>query len=142
MDYSFVFLISFLSATILPLGSEGALLYYANDEFVSLFGLWFVASVGNTLGGVTNWLLGSYLLRYEDEKWFPVNKASREKAELIFKRYGLWSLLFTWLPVFGDGIALISGVLRTSIWYFLPLVFIGKAARYALILWGQFLFFT
>jgi membrane protein YqaA with SNARE-associated domain len=142
LDYSFVFLVSFLSATVLPLGSEGVLLYYASDVESSVFWLWLVASSGNTLGSVTNWLLGLYLLRYEDRKWFPVSKESREKAERLFNRYGIWSLLFTWLPVVGDGIALISGVLRTSIWYFLPLVLIGKAARYALILWGQHLFFT
>ncbi|MBD5770131.1 YqaA family protein [Marinomonas colpomeniae] len=142
MDYFFVFLVSFLSATILPLGSEGVLLYYANDVTISVFFLWLWASLGNTLGGLTNWLLGSYLLRYGNKKWFPVKKEIREKAEQLFNRYGVWSLLFTWLPVVGDGIALISGVLRTPIWYFLPLVLIGKATRYALVLWGQHLLST
>jgi membrane protein YqaA with SNARE-associated domain len=142
LDYFFVFLVSFLSATILPLGSEGVLLYYANDDTISVFFLWLWASLGNTLGGLTNWLLGSYLLRYGNKKWFPVKKEIREKAEQLFNRYGVWSLLFTWLPVVGDGIALISGVLRTPIWYFLPLVVIGKATRYALVLWGQHLLST
>ena len=87
-------------------------------------------------------MLGSYLLRYENKKWFPVKKEIREKTEQLFNRYGVWSLLFTWLPVVGDGIALISGVLRTPIWYFLPLVLIGKATRYALVLWGQHLLST
>nr|WP_249422274.1 YqaA family protein [Marinomonas lutimaris] len=139
MDYLFVFLVSFLSATILPLGSEGLLLYYANDGASSVFLLWLWASLGNTLGGLTNWLLGLYLVQFEHKKWFPVKAEVREKAERFFNKYGVWSLLFTWLPVVGDGIALISGVLRTPIWYFLPLVLIGKAARYALILWGQHL---
>jgi len=142
LDYCFVFLISFLSATILPLGSEGALLFYASDGSLSVLFLWLVASLGNTLGGVVNWWLGLYLLRYQDKNWFPVSHTTRLKTEKIFNRYGIWSLLFTWLPVVGDGIALISGVLRTSIWYFLPLVFVGKAIRYALLLWGQNLFFS
>lgn len=142
MSYCFVFLISFLSATILPLGSEGALLYYASDIELSAFWLWFFASIGNTLGSLTNWLLGLYLLRYKNKKWFPVNTEIRKKAERLFNRYGVFSLLFAWLPVVGDGIALVSGVLRTSIWYFLPLVLVGKAARYALILWGQHLLFS
>lgn len=141
MGYCLVFFISFLSATILPLGSEGVLLFYVTDGSLSVFALWLVASVGNTLGGVVNWWLGLYLLKFEDKKWFPIRHGSRVKAERIFKRYGIWSLLFTWLPVVGDGIALISGVLRTSIWYFLPLVFAGKAIRYALLVWGQNLFF-
>ena len=142
LDYFFVFIVSFLSATILPLGSEGLLLYYANDATLSVFSLWFWASLGNTLGGFSNWLLGLYLVRFQHKKWFPVKVKTRQKAERFFNRYGFWSLLFTWLPVVGDGIALVSGVLRTPIWYFLPLVFIGKAARYALILWGQYLLLT
>lgn len=142
MDYFFVFAVSFLSATVFPLGSEGLLLYYASDASISIFYLWLWASLGNTLGAVTNWLLGLYLRQYKEEKWFPVKKETRETAEQFFNRYGVWSLLFTWLPVVGDGIALISGVLRTPIWYFLPLVSIGKASRYALVLWGQHLLST
>lgn len=136
LSYFIVFSVAFLSATILPLGSEGVLLYYANDTTLSVFLLWLFASVGNTLGGLTNWFLGIYLVRFEDRKWFPIKPKSRQKAERFFNRYGVWSLLFTWLPVVGDGIALVAGVLRTPLWYFLPLVFVGKAARYALILWG------
>ena len=142
LSYLFIFLVSFLSATILPLGSEGLLLYYANDATLSVFYLWIWASLGNTLGGLTNWFLGLYLIRFEHKKWFPMKASTRQKAELFFNKYGIWSLLFTWLPVVGDGIALVSGMLRTPIWYFLPLVLIGKAARYALILWGQHLLLT
>lgn len=142
LDYLFIFLVSFLSATVLPLGSEGLLLYYANDVNLSVFYLWLWASLGNTLGGLTNWFLGLYLVRFEHKKWFPVTPKTRQKAERFFNKYGVWSLLFTWLPVVGDGIALVSGVLRTPIWYFLPLVLIGKAARYALILWGQYSLFA
>ncbi|WP_421850150.1 YqaA family protein [Marinomonas sp.] len=142
LDYLFIFLVSFLAATVLPLGSEGLLLYYANDATSSVFALWLWASLGNTLGGLTNWFLGLFLVRFEHKKWFPVKAATRQKAERFFNRYGVWSLLFTWLPIVGDGIALVSGVLRTSIWYFLPLVFIGKAFRYALVLWGQHLLFV
>ncbi|WP_328796804.1 YqaA family protein [Marinomonas profundi] len=137
-----VFFTSFLAATVLPLGSEGVLLYYASDTANSWLLLWGLASVGNTLGALTNWLLGGFLLRYESHKWFPVSADHRQKAERVFNRYGVWSLLLTWLPVVGDGIALVSGVLRTSIWYFLPLVFIGKAARYALVLWGHYWLFV
>ena len=142
LDYFFILIVAFLSATILPLGSEGLLLYYANDASLSIFFLWFWASLGNTLGGATNWWLGHYLVRYEHKKWFPVSPKARQKAEYFFNRYGVWSLLLTWLPVVGDGIALVSGVLRTPFWYFLPLVLVGKAARYALILWGQHLLLT
>ncbi len=128
---------SFISATLLPLGSEALLLYYASDSTLSLPMLWGSASVGNTLGGMTNWLLGRYFLQYKDKQWFPMTVETHQKAERFFNRYGLWSLLFTWLPVVGDGIALISGVLGAPIRYVLPFVFIGKAVRYALLLWGS-----
>lgn len=136
LSYFIVFSVAFLSATLLPLGSEGVLLYYATDASLSIFTLWLLASIGNTLGGLTNWILGIYLIRYEDRKWFPIKPKSRQKAERLFNRYGVWSLLFSWLPIIGDPIALVAGVLRTPLKYFLPLVFIGKAVRYALILWG------
>lgn len=119
------------------MGSEGVLLYYANDATASVFWLWCWASIGNTLGAWTNWYLGRYIAKYESSKWFPVSPKKRQTAERIFNRYGIWTLLFTWLPVVGDAIALISGVFHTPIRYFLPFVFIGKAARYALLLWGQ-----
>ncbi|MBR7889826.1 DedA family protein [Marinomonas sp. A79] len=137
MEYCVVFAVSLLSATLLPLGSEGVLLYYASEADLTTSLLWLAASIGNTLGGMTNWFLGLYLLRYHEKKWFPISPALREKSAVLFNRYGQWSLLLTWLPIVGDGIALVSGVLRTSFWVVLPLVFIGKAARYALILWGQ-----
>ncbi|MDB4837349.1 DedA family protein [Marinomonas sp.] len=141
LNYLVVFFVSFLSATLLPLGSEGVVVYYASEEEVSVALLWLCATVGNTLGGVTNWLLGKYLIRFESRTWFPVKAASRKVAESFFNKYRKWSLLFTWLPIVGDGLALVSGLLRTSFWWFFPLVFIGKAIRYALVLWGYDVFF-
>jgi len=134
--------VSFLSATVLPLGSEALLLFYAAQETISLIWLWSWATIGNSLGAVTTWVLGAYLTCFEGRRWFPVDSKKRVKAEYYFNRYGVWSLLFTWLPIIGDGIALAAGVFRTSLWYFIPLVVLGKAGRYALILWGQHLIYT
>ncbi|BFM51262.1 YqaA family protein [Marinomonas sp. THO17] len=137
MEYWGVFAVSFLSATVLPLGSEALLLFYAAQAQTNLGVLWFWASLGNSLGACTNWFLGAYLLKFAHHKWFPVGEEKRLLAQKYFNRYGVWSLLFTWLPILGDGIALVAGVLRTSLWYFVPLVVLGKAGRYALLLWGQ-----
>lgn len=137
MNYLIVFIVSFLSATILPLGSEGVLLYYVSEANSAVLWLWLWASVGNTLGALTNWYLGRYLAKYEHSKWFPVSIKSRAKAERFFNRYGVWTLFFTWLPIIGDAISLVAGVFHTPIRYFLPFVFVGKASRYALLLWGQ-----
>ncbi|AEF55363.1 YqaA family protein [Marinomonas posidonica] len=142
MEYISILIVSFLSATILPLGSEALLLFYTAQEANSLLLLWCWATMGNSLGAMTNWLLGTYLTRFEGRRWFPVDKKRRVKAEYYFNRYGVWSLLFTWLPIIGDGIAIAAGVFRTSLWYFIPLVVLGKAGRYALILWGQQVIYT
>ncbi len=140
MNSFIVFITAFFSATILPLGSEAVLLFYANLEPNNLLFLWFWATLGNTLGGLTNWFLGRFLIGYESRRWFPIKPEHRLKAQRVFQRYGLWSLLFTWLPVVGDGIALVSGMLGTKMRYFLPLVCFGKAARYAIVLYGQNLY--
>lgn len=137
MDSVIIFVTTFLSATILPLGSEAVLLFYAKDEPDWLVFFWFLASLGNTLGGLSNWFLGRFLIGYESKRWFPIKTSQRLTAQRLFQRYGLWSLLFTWLPVVGDGIALVSGLLGTKLRYFLPLVWLGKALRYALVLYGQ-----
>ncbi|KZN14079.1 YqaA family protein [Marinomonas sp. TW1] len=142
MEYVTILVVSFLSATVLPLGSEALLLFYAAQEANSLVLLWSWATIGNSIGAVTTWLLGAYLTRFEGRRWFPVDSKKRIKAEYYFNRYGVWSLLFTWLPIIGDGIALAAGVFRTSLWYFIPLVVLGKASRYALILWGQHLIYA
>ncbi|SFC11916.1 membrane protein YqaA, SNARE-associated domain [Marinospirillum celere] len=128
-----VFVISFLSATLLPGGSE-ALVIAQSCLGLALFPLWAVATVSNTLGSWVNWILGRYLLRFEHRRWFPVKPEQRMKAERWFARWGVWSLVFAWLPVVGDPLTLVAGVLRVHWLPFLLLVGLGKALRYAVIL--------
>lgn len=127
-----LFLAAFLSATILPGASEvalAALLLNGGDPWT----LWGIATVGNTLGSVVNWVLGRFLLRFEDRAWFPFSTEKREAAERWFDRYGVWALTLGWVPVIGDAITFVAGLLRTPIWVFLTLVGVGKAARYAVV---------
>jgi len=58
-----------------------------------------------------------------------------ERAKVIYERFGAWSLLFSWLPVVGDPLTLLAGLAGLRLWIFLPLVALGKLARYILILW-------
>jgi len=100
--------------------------------------LWAVASGGNTLGAVVNWALGRWCLHWQDRKWFPFKAKDLEKADRWFQRYGLWSLLLSWVPVIGDPITFAAGFLRVRFGVFLALVFIAKAGRYlAVILLAQ-----
>lgn len=133
LSYPALFLAATLAATLLPLSSEvllGAML--ASGRFDANL-LLCVAIAGNTLGSVINWCLGRYLLHFRERRWFPLSAQQLDRAERAFRRYGLASLLFAWLPVVGDPLTLVAGVLRVRFWLFLLLVALGKTARYAVV---------
>lgn len=137
MDLALLFLNAFLAATILPLSSEltlGAMALADPDRTQALL---VAASTGNTLGSASNWLLGRFLLHFRDRRWFPASPAALERAGATFRHYGLWSLLLAWLPVIGDPLTIVAGMLRTPFLPFVVLVAIGKTARYATILWAM-----
>ena len=128
-SYLLLFGSAFLAATILPFYSEVvlfALLREGGDPVLLVL----VATLGNTLGAVVNWLLGWYLLHFQDRRWFYFSRAQIDKAQYWFQRYGFWSLLLAWAPVGGDALTLIAGVMKVRLWVFLLLVGSGKAMRY------------
>jgi len=92
-----------------------------------------VATAGNTLGSVVNWGLGRYLLHWADRPWFPFSRAQLARASERFNKYGVWTLLFAWVPVIGDPLTFAAGVLQVRFALFLPLVAVGKGLRYVLI---------
>jgi membrane protein YqaA with SNARE-associated domain len=79
---------------------------------------------------VINWLLGRGLVTFRNKPWFPASAGALARAEAHYKRYGRWSLLLTWVPIIGDPITVVAGVLRESIWVFLALVTVAKVGRY------------
>lgn len=132
--YLALFVGSFLAATLLPFSSEvmlGGLV--ASGAFNPAL-LWLVASAGNVLGAVVNWLLGRSFLHWKDHRWFPFRAQQLERAQRAFAHYGLWTLLFSWIPIIGDPLTFAAGVLRVPFVVFLVLVAIGKAGRYALLM--------
>jgi len=131
--YAGLFASAFLSATLLPGSSEAALLLVLAAGKGDPALLIAVATAGNVLGSVVNWLIGRFLAHFRNRRWFPVDQTSYDRAAAWYGRYGLWSLLFAWLPVVGDPLTLVAGVLRVDIRWFVLLVTLGKAARYAFI---------
>ena len=127
--YAGLFLAALIAATILPMQSEAVLvgLLLADYSPWLLIG---VASVGNVLGSVVNWLIGRGLERFRDRPSFPVNEAGLERAQRWYRRYGKWSLLLSWLPVVGDPLTVVAGTLREPFRMFLLLVTIAKVGRY------------
>ena len=136
--YLGLFVSAFLAATLLPFSSEVVLasLYAAQQQDIWL--LWGVATAGNTLGGLLNWALGRWCLHWQDRRWFPFKADQLSRAQGWFDRYGKWSLLMAWLPIVGDPITFVAGILRVRFGIFIVLVGVGKGARYAVVLMAAY----
>ncbi len=128
-----LFAAAFLAATVFPFQSELLLVGLLVAEPAQWMSLLFVASFGNTLGAVVNWGLGRLIERFRDRRWFPVKGSDYARVEHWYARWGVWSLLFAWLPLGGDALTVVAGALRTPLPIFVPLVAIGKTARYAVL---------
>lgn len=135
--YGGLFLAAFVAATLLPAQSELVLLGLNATGSYDTGLLLLVATVGNVGGSALNWALGRYLMHFQDRRWFPVTPAQVDKATGWFRRFGAWSLLFAWLPIVGDPLTLVAGILRVDVRLFLLLVTLGKAGRYAALLAGM-----
>jgi membrane protein YqaA with SNARE-associated domain len=128
--YSGLFWASFLAATVLPFQSEVVLFGMLITDHYRLWLLVLVASLGNILGSVVNYGVGRGLAAFEDRPWFPVKRVKIARAENWYHTYGRWSLLLSWVPIIGDPLTIVAGVLRESFPVFLLLVTIAKVARY------------
>ncbi|WP_281856099.1 YqaA family protein [Litoreibacter halocynthiae] len=128
--YFGLFASALIAATIVPMQSEAVLVGLLATGDYPVTGLLAVATAGNVLGAVINWALGRFLLRFRDRRWFPVSQDQLTRAEAWYHRYGRWSLLGSWLPIVGDPLTVVAGVLREPIGPFLVLVTVAKFGRY------------
>jgi membrane protein YqaA with SNARE-associated domain len=128
--YLGLFIASLLAATILPMQSEAVLVGLLLRGYPATTAI-AVASLGNVLGAVINWLLGRGVERFRDRSWFPVGSDKLERAQDWYRRYGRWTLLLSWAPIVGDPLTVVAGVMRERLSVFLLLVTIAKVARYA-----------
>ncbi|HBZ94502.1 MAG TPA: hypothetical protein DEO91_12650 [Pseudomonas sp.] len=131
--YLGLFLSAFGAATLLPLQSEAVLVALLLAGQQPLWALLLTATLGNVLGSWVNWLLGRSIEHYRERRWFPVSPARLQQAQAWYARYGRWSLLLSWMPVIGDPLTLVAGVMRERLWIFLLIVTLAKASRYAVL---------
>ncbi|MFM9938824.1 MAG: YqaA family protein [Hyphomicrobiaceae bacterium] len=124
---------AFASATILPGSSEIAMVAALKAGSAPLAWVLTAATFGNVGGSCLNFWLGLHARRFQDRRWFPFTPDSLDRATTRFQRYGLITLLFSWLPVIGDPLTFIAGVLRVPVLAFVTLVAIGKLMRYVLL---------
>lgn len=133
MGYALLFISAFGAATLLPFYSEVALVVLLAEGKPAIL-VWATATLGNTLGAVVNWIMGRYVAYFEQRPWFPFRSEKLHRSQRWFQKYGRWSLLFAWLPVGGDALTFIAGLMRVPIMTFTVLTATGKGARYAVII--------
>lgn len=129
LGYIGLFVAAFLAATILPLSSELVLatLLLSGESPALLIS---VATFGNVLGSLCNYALGYWASLGVIKKWLNMSEQEFISAERRFKKYGLLSLCFAWVPVIGDPLTVMAGILRIRLHWFLLLVGAGKLGRY------------
>ena len=132
LGYTGLFISAFLAATILPLSSEVVL------SSLLLTGLTpstliAIATIGNVLGSLTNYALGYWASMGAIQKWLKLSTEEFDAAERRFQKYGVLSLCFAWVPVIGDPLTVLAGVLRVRLAWFLLLVTAGKLTRYIVV---------
>ncbi|QPK62961.1 DedA family protein [Methylomonas sp. LL1] len=123
-----LFISAFISSTIAPGGSEAVLAYLVSSRQYAVEQLVLVATVGNTLGALTTWWLGLWAAKkYPAEALLP---DKHRKSLLTVRHWGSWALLFSWLPLVGDGLCFAGGWLKLSLLSSVIAIFFGKALRY------------
>ncbi len=131
--YLTLFSSALLAATLVPAYSEIVFTGMVMSGY-DPFALWLWASAGNTLGSVVNWGIGRYLLSFQERRWFPFPRDALGPAQKWFQKYGVWTLLLAWLPVGGDALTFVAGMMRVRFSVFIILTAIGKSTRYAILL--------
>lgn len=128
-----LFLSAFLSATLLPGSSEvllaGVVAKAATPSGIAIL----VATLGNTLGSCVNWCLGRFFASYRTHRWFPVATEKYDRYCDWYARWGVWSLLMSWVPIIGDPLTVVAGAARTPIVLFTAIVFVAKGLRYLIV---------
>ena len=126
-----LFLSAFVSSTIAPGGSEAVLAYMVSEKLFNVERLIIIATIGNTLGALTTWFLGVLAA-----KKFPADELlskKKQKSLSIVRKWGVWTLFFSWLPIIGDGLCFAGGWLKLPIIFSCVAIFIGKAIRYVFV---------
>jgi membrane protein YqaA with SNARE-associated domain len=124
-----LFLMCFLASTIVPFPSEATLLFFLNSGNYSPVSILLVASLGNCLGGSTNYILGYYGRKV-------LGKKQVLRSEPLVQRFGIWTALISWVPIIGDPLLILLGIYRTPFWLTMGLMSLGKIVRYLIVFWA------
>lgn len=133
-DYGYwgMALLSFLSGSVIPIASEALLVVLLG---VGLNAMWLilVATVGNTLGGITCFVLGYLTDKQTVKRVFRISDKKMERADSLIQRYGYWAAVLSFMPIIGEAILVALGIMRVDKYKVSIVMAIGKFARYAFV---------
>ena len=135
--YIGLFLASFLAATILPLSSEIVLSFLILNGFEPIISVT-VATAGNVLGSFTNYAIGAWGSIFLTKKFFKISENKFIKAKERFNKFGIFSLFFAWVPIIGDPLTVVAGILKINLILFFITVTIGKLIRYIIVAYAVY----
>lgn len=127
-----LFFLSFLAATLLPIGSEwllAVLILQGHSPIIVVI----IAGCGNVLGASTTYLIGRYGSEMVTQRLLRIDAEQLQRATRLYHRYGVWSLLLSWVPIIGDPLCLLAGIFNVGFSRFSLPVIIGKFSRYSLV---------
>jgi membrane protein YqaA with SNARE-associated domain len=131
--YFGLFIVSFLAATLLPLGSE----IFVATMTISDYNAWFVfvvATIGNTMGSITNYYIGKLGTNFILLRYIKVDSENRHKSEQLYQKWGSPILFFAWIPIIGDPLTVVAGVFKLNLYIFIFWVVLGKGFRYFVVI--------
>ncbi|MES2143495.1 MAG: YqaA family protein [Pseudomonadota bacterium] len=130
-----LFLAAFAAATLIPAQSEAVLVGMILAETNPVWLLLVVATTGNVLGSLVNWAIGWLLQDRMPLRWLPVSPDQLARAQRWYLRRGWWTLFGSWLPIIGDPLVLVAGLMREPFWRVVLVVTLAKAGRYIVLAW-------
>ena len=125
-------LLSFLSGSVLPISSEILLVFFLN---LGLSAVWLtvVATVGNTFGGISCFLLGYLTNKKTVQKVFRISDRRMKRADIMIQKYGYWTAALSFVPAIGEVLLVVLGIMRVNKYKVILVMALGKLVRYAFI---------
>lgn len=134
--YMGMFVAAFIAGSVFPFSSElvlGALLKVSD---LDAFPLFVAATVGNVGGSMFNYGVGRLGKPEWRERLMPKDPVKRDRQERWIQKYGAWAGVLCFIPILGSAIAVMMGYMRFNPWFSLLTIFIGKATRYAILIFA------
>lgn len=133
-DYGYLGMgiLAFLAGTVVPITSEVLLVFFLGIG-LNAVGLTLAATIGNTLGGITCFMIGYITTKEKVQKFFKIPDRRMKRADMLIQKYGYWTAAFSFLPVLGEVFLLSLGIMRVNRFKVISLMALGKLFRYSLV---------